>query len=140
MALAAASGVYLLCMAVVPRAAEQTIPWLDVWFHNLLLVAAGLIVLAGAGTRADRLGWRFALGCWIALILVDITLPDLNGYEVTLRLRGIRELAQTPIVAVSSDGDPQTSLAVGADGFIDKPVDARRLYEAVLARIGPSAR
>ncbi|MGD9751263.1 MAG: putative bifunctional diguanylate cyclase/phosphodiesterase [Acidimicrobiia bacterium] len=60
MALAAASGVYLLCMAVVPRAAEQTIPWLDVWFHNLLLVAAGLIVLAGAGTRADRLGWRFA--------------------------------------------------------------------------------
>ncbi|MEZ5233543.1 MAG: hypothetical protein R2749_12680 [Acidimicrobiales bacterium] len=60
MALAAASGVYLLCMAVVPRAAEQTIPWLDVWFHNLLLVAAGLIVLAGAGARADRLGWRFA--------------------------------------------------------------------------------
>lgn len=107
-----------------PGSAERVESLLRAAGHDVATVHSGLEGIQFAhATRPD-------------LILVDITLPDLNGYEVTLRLRGIRELAQTPIVAVSSDGDPQTSLAVGADGFIDKPVDARRFVKLVHRFLG----
>ncbi len=59
------------------------------------------------------------------LVLVDINIPDLDGYEVILRLRGIPSLDGVPIVAITAEGDRETSLAVGADGFIGKPIDAR---------------
>jgi signal transduction histidine kinase len=65
------------------------------------------------------------------LILVDIAVPDLDGYEVTLRLRGIPSLASVPIVAITAEGDRETSLAVGADGFIQKPIDASRFPRTV---------
>jgi signal transduction histidine kinase len=65
------------------------------------------------------------------LVLVDINVPDLDGYEVTLRLRGMTNLAGVPIVAITAEGDRMTSLAVGADGFIAKPIDAARFAQLV---------
>jgi signal transduction histidine kinase len=65
------------------------------------------------------------------LVLVDIDVPDLDGYEITLRLRGMPAMQGTPIVAITAEGDRETSLAVGADGFIQKPIDARRFPELV---------
>lgn len=56
------------------------------------------------------------------LVLLDIGLPGLDGYEVTLRLRGIPGLTNVPIVALSAQGDRQTALAVGCDGFMAKPI------------------
>ena len=70
------------------------------------------------------------------LVLVDINVPDLDGYEVTLRLRGMPELEGVPIVAITAEGDRQTSLAVGADGFIAKPIDARRFARTVASFLG----
>lgn len=65
------------------------------------------------------------------LVLVDINVPDLDGYEVTLRLRGMTHMAGVPIVAITAEGDRMTSLAVGADGFIAKPIDAARFAQLV---------
>lgn len=59
------------------------------------------------------------------LVLVDIAIPGLDGYEVTLRLRAEPQLRGTPIVAITAEGDRDTSLAVGCDGFLQKPIDAR---------------
>src|SRR6266446_10446697 len=59
------------------------------------------------------------------LVLVDLNLPGLDGYEVTLRLRGEPSLGGVPIVAITAEGDRDTSLAVGCDGFLQKPIDAR---------------
>jgi signal transduction histidine kinase len=59
------------------------------------------------------------------LVLVDLNLPGLDGYEVTLRLRGEASLRGVPIVAITAEGDRDTSLAVGCDGFLQKPIDAR---------------
>lgn len=58
------------------------------------------------------------------LVLVDLYMPDLDGYEVTIRLRGIEALSAVPIVAITAEGDRERSLAVGADGFLPKPIDA----------------
>lgn len=65
------------------------------------------------------------------LVLVDLYMPDLDGYEVTLRLRGIPALAEVPIVAITAEGDRAISLAVGADGFLEKPIDASRFARQI---------
>ncbi|HOU94642.1 MAG TPA: response regulator, partial [Polyangiaceae bacterium] len=59
------------------------------------------------------------------LVLVDIAIPAMDGYEVTLRLRAEPELHGVPIVAITAEGSREASLAVGCDGFLQKPIDAR---------------
>jgi signal transduction histidine kinase len=65
------------------------------------------------------------------LVLVDIAIPGLDGYEVTLRLRAEPALRGTPIVAITAEGDRDASLAVGCDGYLQKPIDARSFAETV---------
>jgi signal transduction histidine kinase len=65
------------------------------------------------------------------LVLVDLNLPGLDGYEVTLRLRGEPSLRGVPIVAITAEGDRDTSLAVGCDGFLQKPIDAPEFVATV---------
>jgi signal transduction histidine kinase len=67
------------------------------------------------------------------LVLVDLNIPSLDGFEVTLRLRSEASLKGVPIVAITAEGDRDTSLAVGCDGFIQKPIDARG-FAAVIAK------
>src|SRR5215216_3506975 len=75
---------------------------------------------------ADGLeGVRLACAQRPDLVLVDINIPGLDGFEVTLRLRGEPSLVGVPIVAITAEGDRETSLAVGCDGFLQKPIDAR---------------
>jgi signal transduction histidine kinase len=65
-----------------------------------------------------------------SLILVDINIPGLDGYETTTRLRGMEHLRATPIVALTADsraGTRERSLVAGCDGYITKPIDPRRL-------------
>jgi signal transduction histidine kinase len=66
------------------------------------------------------------------LVLIDINIPTLDGYETTTRLRDLEHLRATPIVALTADtraAARERSLAAGCDGFIAKPVDVRRLPE-----------
>jgi len=87
-----------------------------------LLVAEGHEVI----DATDGLeGVRAALTQRPDLVLVDLNIPGLDGYEVTLRLRGEASLGSVPIVAITAEGDRDTSFAVGCDGFIEKPIDGR---------------
>ena len=65
------------------------------------------------------------------LVLVDINVPDLDGYEVILRLRGMAALEGVPLIVITAEGERQASLAVGADGFIGKPIDAGRFAKTI---------
>ncbi len=76
-------------------------------------------------------GVRFALAQRPDLVLVDLNIPGLDGYEVTLRLRSEASLSGVPIVAITAEGDRDTSFAVGCDGFIQKPIDARNFATLV---------
>lgn len=87
-----------------------------------ILSAAGHEVLDAAGGLE---GVRLAKQSAPDLVLVDLNIPDLDGYEVALRLRGTDTLSTVPIVAITAEGDRETSLAVGCDGFIEKPIDVR---------------
>ncbi len=62
-----------------------------------------------------------------ALILLDINLPGIDGYEVGVALRSFPALRSTPIVAVTAyamEGDRERTLVAGCDGYIAKPLDA----------------
>ena len=67
-----------------------------------------------------------------SMILVDINIPGLNGYETTTLLRNMDHLRGVPVVAVTADsriGARERSLVAGCDGYITKPIDPRRLAE-----------
>lgn len=70
------------------------------------------------------------------LVLVDINVPGLDGYEVTLRLRSEPALREVPIVAITAEGERETSFAVGCDGFIQKPIDARNFPMQIRQYLG----
>ena len=84
-------------------------------------------------------GVRLAVADPPDLVLVDINIPGLDGFEVTLRLRGEPKLTGVPIVAITAEGNRETSLAVGCDGFLQKPIDARS-FPAVIGKYLKGAR
>src|SRR6187431_2324284 len=86
---------------------------------------------------ADGLeGVRLACSIRPDLVLVDLNIPGLDGFEVTLRLRGEPSLAGVPIVAITAEGNRETSLAVGCDGFLQKPIDARSFAATLQGYLG----
>jgi signal transduction histidine kinase len=63
------------------------------------------------------------------LVLLDIRIPGLDGYEVALRIRSETAFSQIPIIAMTSVGDSATAEAVGCDEFLKKPIEIPRLKE-----------
>src|SRR5580658_4539545 len=81
---------------------------------------------------ADGLeGVKLAMAQRPDLVLVDLNIPGLDGYEVTLRLRSEVALRGVPIIAITAEGDKETIYAVGCDGFVQKPIDARQFAAQV---------
>ena len=68
------------------------------------------------------------------LILMDIQLPQIDGYEATRRIRAIPELAGVPIIAVTSyalSGDEAKTREAGCDGYVAKPFSPRQLLAKI---------
>jgi two-component system cell cycle response regulator DivK len=75
------------------------------------------------------------------LILMDISMPGMDGLSATERLRAMPELDTVPIIALTAnvrDGDREMTLEAGCDGYIGKPIDVDEFPEQVLnyLRIG----
>lgn len=72
------------------------------------------------------------------LILVDIHMPDMDGYEVTRRLRVLEQFKQVPIVALTAKvmkGDREKTLQAGCSGYIQKPIDVDLLPAQLAAHL-----
>ncbi len=68
------------------------------------------------------------------LILMDINLPDIDGLEVTNRLKATTELAHIPVIALTANamhGDRTYYLAAGCDGYVSKPVIKQELLNMI---------
>ena len=81
----------------------------------------------------------------IALILLDINLPDIDGYEVARRLRSStkNEVARTPIIVLTANamrGDAEKALDAGCDVYLSKPINIFELLEKVDTFINKEAR
>ena len=72
------------------------------------------------------------------LILLDINLPEMDGYDLAKRFREMPGLRQVPILALTANvmkGDRERSLEAGCDGYIQKPIDVDRLPDQVRAAL-----
>jgi len=68
------------------------------------------------------------------LILMDVMLHGLNGYEAARRLKAHGDTHHIPIIAITSDSAPaerERALDAGCDGYIAKPIDTRSLARQV---------
>lgn len=70
----------------------------------------------------------------VDLILMDINMPDMDGYTLTTKIKGIQAFSKIPIVAVTANvmrGDREKSLEAGCDGYIQKPIDIDTLAQQI---------
>ena len=73
------------------------------------------------------------------LILMDIQLPGIDGYEVTRRIKADPALRAIPIIAVTSyalSGDDRKALAAGCDAYVTKPFSPRALLAKIRGFLG----
>ena len=88
------------------------------------------------GAENGRKGIEMALQHRPEGILLDIQLPEMDGYAVAEELKTHKELDHVPIIAVTSYamvGDRERVLAAGATGYIEKPIDPDTFVEKVAA-------
>lgn len=73
------------------------------------------------------------------LILMDLSLPRMDGWEATRRLKADAGLAGIPVIALSAHamrGDEERARAAGCDDFLTKPIDETLLYQRLEAYLG----
>jgi signal transduction histidine kinase/HAMP domain-containing protein/ActR/RegA family two-component response regulator len=78
----------------------------------------------------------------IALVLMDVMMPELDGYATTAEIRRRAEFADLPIIAVTAKamkGDREKALEAGASEYVTKPVDISYLLGLIRAWLAPSA-
>jgi two-component system cell cycle response regulator DivK len=86
--------------------------------------------------RTGLLGLSIAESQDLDLILLDINLPDIDGYEIARRLRASAKIASanTPIIAVTANamrGDEQKVLNAGCDLYLSKPINIQELLDKI---------
>jgi CheY-like chemotaxis protein len=106
---------------------------------TLLLEHAGFEVIAAA---TGPHGIESARATLPDIILLDIQMPEMDGYETAANLKNDPALSSIPIVGVSSfamPGDRDKALRAGFVAYIEKPVDPET-FGKTIARLAPGAR
>lgn len=96
--------------------------------HEVLTAVSGHAGVALAGTEQPE------------LILMDLSLPDLDGWEATRLLKGEGRTAHIPIVVLTAHAmaeDRERAFAAGCDDYDTKPVDFARLLEKIERLLDP---
>jgi CheY-like chemotaxis protein len=73
------------------------------------------------------------------LILMDLSLPRMDGWEATRRLKADRSLSKIPVIVLSAHamrGDEERARASGCDDFLTKPIDETLLYQKLERHLG----
>ena len=88
------------------------------------------VVVAGDGVQ----GVAMAAAELPELILMDLGLPELDGWEATRRIKADPRTGHIPVIALTANamtGDKEKALAAGCDDFDTKPVDMARLLDKI---------
>jgi chemosensory pili system protein ChpA (sensor histidine kinase/response regulator) len=127
-----------------PRASEQFLLLIDDSLSIRKFVGR---MLESAGYKVDTAvdgeeGLRKAASQNYRLILTDLEMPKLNGYEVIQGLRSRAQTQQTPIIVMTTragEKHRQMALNIGASSYIAKPVEERALIQEIERWIGKEA-
>lgn len=105
------------------------------------------MVLTHAGFEAHScLSGQDALD-WLSqrtpdLILLDLMMPDINGFTILRKVRATETSKNLPVVILTAKADQKTrmeSQSAGADAFLTKPINSKSLIEYVRRALGPKA-
>jgi CheY-like chemotaxis protein len=110
---------------------DDNVYLLQMWFdllgeYELLVAEDGAAGIAMAASEKP------------AIILMDMNLPGIDGWEATRRLKADAGTADIPVIALTAHamtGDREKALAVGCDDFDTKPVDFDRLLAKIEAAL-----
>jgi two-component system, cell cycle response regulator DivK len=104
----------------------------NLYLMRFLLEKNGFTVI---GAENGRIGIEMALHQKPLAILLDIQLPEMDGYAVAAKLKKHDELADVPIIAVTSYamvGDREKIMAAGATGYIEKPINPESFVAEII--------
>lgn len=105
-------------------------------FKDVLEMEGYAVLLARGGREALDLLRR---GARPALILLDLMMPDINGWEFRERQVADASLASLPVVVISGQGVSARDVAqLGVDGYLKKPVDLEQLLDTVERYVRPA--
>jgi two-component system, cell cycle response regulator DivK len=77
--------------------------------------------------------------CTPDLILMDINIPDVDGYTLTAKFKTLPRVKNIPIIAITANvlrGDREKTLRAGCDGYIEKPIDVENFLVQVAYFLG----
>jgi len=80
-----------------------------------------------------------AATCKPSLILMDVNMPELDGFEATLQIRESGDANRIPVIALTAyalPGDEERAIAAGCDAFNPKPMDFEHLFEQITNLLG----
>ena len=102
-----------------------------------LLEEQGMIVTRAADGKSALIQFCNTAPGTFDLILMDIMMPEMNGYETTKAIRNLSDRPdgkEIPIIAMTANAfadDEERSLAAGMDAHISKPLDAEKLIQVI---------
>ena len=122
---------------------DHTVLYIEDNYHNRRIVRK--ILMAGGyevyEAEDGRTGLKMVSELRPGLVLLDISLPGMDGIEVVGRLKADPELAKITVVALTASamvGDRERFLKAGCDDYLSKPVRASELLAKVGEYIAPS--
>lgn len=118
------------------RDAMARILYIDDDTYNRLLVRRILLAEGMEVEESDSAikGIQMAEANPPDLILMDVSMPDMDGLTATKKIRTIPAISQIPIVALTANvmqGDKERTLNAGCDGYIGKPIDVDTFVEQI---------
>ena len=108
----------------------------NIFALSATLKAEGFETIAATSVDEGLVSMRNESG--IAIVLLDMMLPDIDGYEALKIIRNDRSLANMPVLAVTAQamaGDREKCLEAGADGYISKPINVEFLLKEITALV-----
>lgn len=122
--------------SAIPRIliVEDDVEMVELMQHMLALVSCEVLVAHSGEEALSTLHGEAASGREVDLVLLDVMVPEMDGYEVITRVKADPMLRNTPIImttALDSVSDKTLGLGLGADDYLTKPFDPQEL----LARI-----